>query len=261
MIIDAHLHFNEIDGSYDKAYKKLNSSMSKNDIGKCIIIPDNVEGSGCADLATALKYTSEDIFVVGSPNILNQKKGEFDQLKNLFEERKIIGLKLFPGHDAYYANDERCNKYFELCEDLSVPLIFHTGINTGDEDCAKYNDPKYIVDVAKRHPELKIVIAHYFWPKMEYCYKITKGINNLYFDTSAMADPEVVDLTGGIEKVREVLEKTMQDRPDSVIFGSDYDMCDVRLHIDLIRSLSLSEDEKENIFSKNALKLFTIKNK
>jgi predicted TIM-barrel fold metal-dependent hydrolase len=47
-------------------------------------------------------------------------------------------------------------------------VIIHTGINSGDFNCAKYNDPKYVVEVARKYPKLKIIIAHYFWPKKSY---------------------------------------------------------------------------------------------
>lgn len=258
MIIDSHVHFNELEGSYDKSYQKLLSDMETNKIEKCIIIPDNVIGSGCADINTSLKFASSKTFVVGSPNILIPKDGEFEYLRDLLEHKKIIGLKLFPGHDAFYANDERCDKYFKLCLSNHSPIIFHTGINTGNVNCAKYNDPELIIDVARKYPELKIVIAHYFWPKMEYCYEITRGFDNLYFDTSAMADPEVVNLSGGIKKVKEILERTILDNEESVIFGTDYPECDVTLHIDLINSLNITDEIRKKIFQKNANKLFNI---
>lgn len=258
MIIDSHIHLSELDGSYDKAYKKLISDMETNKINKSIIIVDNVIGSGCADIKIALRYASDKILVVGSSNILNPKDGEFEYLRDLLNQKKIVGLKLFPGHDAFYANDERCDKYFELCLASNLPIIFHTGINPGNEDCSKYNDPKLIVEVAKKYPKLKIIIAHYFWPKMEYCYTITSGYKNIYFDTSAMADPEVAELSGGIDKVKEILEKTILDNSESVIFGTDYRGCDVKLHIELINSLNISEEVKEKIYNQNAVKLFNI---
>lgn len=259
MIIDSHIHLNELAGSYDKAYKKLLSDMKTNKIDKSIIIVDNVVGSSCADIKTALKFTSDRLLIVGSPNILVPEEGEFEYLQGLLKKKLIVGIKFFPGHDALYANDERCDKYFKLCMDNNSPVIFHTGINTRDEDCAKYNDPKLIVEVAQKYPELKVVIAHYFWPRMEYCYEVTRGYNNIYFDTSAMADPEVVELSGGIDKVKEILEKTITDSEESVIFGTDYPECDVKLHIGLINSLDIADEIKQKILYTNAKKVFGIK--
>ena len=105
---------------------------------------------------------------------------------------------------------------------------------------------------------LKIVIAHYFWPEVEYCYEITRGLKNIYFDTSALADEEVVKETG-LKKIKNVLEKTIKDNQESVLFGTDYGMCDFESYIKLIKSLKISKEERDNVFWKNTLKLFKLK--
>ena len=117
---------------------------------------------------------------------------------------------------------------------------------------------KEIVEVAKKHPALKIVIAHYFWPKMDYCYEITRDVPNIYFDLSAVADEEVVEATGGLEIIKNVLKKTIADRPDKVIFGTDWPMCKTKNHIDLIDSLNLAAESNNNIFFNNAVKLYKL---
>ena len=117
---------------------------------------------------------------------------------------------------------------------------------------------KLIVKVAKLHPKLKIIIAHYFWPKLDYCFQMTEGISNIYFDTSALADPEVVSLSGGIKKVREILTKTIRRQGDSVLLGSDWPICSAKKHIDLIKSLPIPKEEKEAILYTNSIKLFRL---
>jgi len=79
----------------------------------------------------------------------------------------------------------------------------------GDSECSKWNDPKYIVKIAKKFPTLKIIIAHYFWPKMDYCYEITKNISNIYFDITAISDDEVIKKSSGIKKIKNILKKLL----------------------------------------------------
>jgi predicted TIM-barrel fold metal-dependent hydrolase len=136
--------------------------------------------------------------------------------------------------------------------------VIHTGWNSKNPRAAKYNDPKYIVNIARKFPKLKIVISHYFWPELDYCYKLTKNFKNIYYDTSALADNEVVEATG-IEKIKEILVKTIKKKPDSVLFGTDYSMCSMEKHIALINSLKISRKEKEKVFYKNAAKLFKLR--
>ena len=93
---------------------------------------------------------------------------------------------------------------------------------------------------------------------MEYCYKLTKDLKNIYYDTSAMADPEVVEATGGRDKVLQVLKKTILKKPDNVLFGTDWPMCPVDKHIQIIKDLRLDGQTEEKIFFLNAVNLYKL---
>ncbi|MDO8570110.1 MAG: amidohydrolase family protein [Candidatus Daviesbacteria bacterium] len=264
MIIDSHVHLSIYEGqaiSLQKALDKLLEEMKKNNVEQAIIIPDNIENDPkIADLDTAISLIKgkSNLFLLGSPQIIQRGSSEVEKYKKLFVEGKIKGIKFFPGHDPYYPIDERCLPYFEICQNLNIPVVFHTGENSNNPELSKYNDPKYIVEVAKKYSNLKVVITHYYWPKIEYCYEITKNTPNIYFELAGTADEEVLEKSGGIEKMKEVLLKTIADRPDQVIFGTDYPMCKIESHIELVKSLNLSQDEKNKIFSTNAIKLYKL---
>ena len=145
-----------------------------------------------------------------------------------------------------------------ICVKYDIPVIFHTGVNTRDNDCAKYNDPKLIADVAKKYQSLRIVIAHFYWPKMEYCYETTKDLKNIYYDTSAMADDEVIVNSGGWDMVVKILKKIVLLKPDNVLFGTDWPMCPVDKHINLVKDLKLDSKAEKKIFFKNAVNLYKL---
>ncbi len=264
MIIDAHVHISIFDNnasSLQGAFDLLLAEMKKNGIGSVIIIPDNIEGSdNIADLDKAIELIGErkNLFLLGSPQIIQRGSSELEKYRKLLEEGKIKGIKFFPGHDPYFPTDERCLPYYALCEKLDVPVLFHTGENSGNSECAKWNDPKYIVEIAKKYPKLKVIISHYYWPKLDYCYEITKDVQNIYFELAALADAEVVEKSGGIEKIKKILQKTISDRPDRVIFGTDWPMCKIEEHIELVKSLGLGEDMEAKIFSENGMRAYEL---
>jgi hypothetical protein len=264
MIIDSHIHislYNDNAKSLQEVFDVFLKKMEKNGISGAIIIPDNIEGSdSIADLDKAIKLIGErkNLFLLGSPQIIQRGSSELEKYRRLLEEGKIKGLKFFPGHDPYYPTDERCLPYYELCKKLDIPVLFHTGENSGDSECAKWNDPKYIVQIAKKYPNLKVIITHYYWPKLDYCYEITKDIPNIHFETAAMADAEVVEKSGGIEKVKKILRKTIADGSDKVIFGTDWPMCKIEEHIELIKSLGLEKNIEEKVFSGNSSGLYKL---
>jgi predicted TIM-barrel fold metal-dependent hydrolase len=147
MIIDSHVHISTYDGianSIKEAFALFLEEMKKNNLSAAIIIPDNIEGSNqIVDLEKAIKLIGErkNIFLLGSPQIIQRGDNELEKYKKLLETGKIKGLKFFPGHDPYYPTDERCLPYYELCQKLDIPILFHTGENSGDSECAKWNDP------------------------------------------------------------------------------------------------------------------------
>jgi len=262
MIIDSHVHVSRLKkwGNFLQAKDSLLVSMKRNKIDYSIVIPDNLHSSTCADLETVtnLIRNQPKMYMVGTLKITEINKTNLEKIARLSNKKIIRGFKIFPGHDPIYPTDKRWRPVYKICQKYNFPLIIHTGINTGNKKIAKYNDPKHIVKIAKLYPKLKIVIAHYFWPKLDYCFSITNNIDNIYFDTSGLADPEVVSASGGIKKIREILTKTIKRKNNSVLFGSDWPMCDVKKHIDLINSLPITKKEKEAVFSKNSFELFRL---
>jgi len=147
---------------------------------------------------------------------------------------------------------------YDLCQTVGMPVMIHTGWNSNHPEAAQYNNPKYIVQVAERFPDLKIVIAHYFWPEVEICFELTHGYAQIYYDTSGLADAEVVEATGK-ERIEAVLVKTLSEKPRSVLFGSDYDMCSIPDHLRLVLNLPVSAEVKEGILWRNANEVFGFK--
>lgn len=225
-----------------------------------ILIPDNTPISeiGSLDEVLALVEGDRNLFAMGTIDIQRDKDLHIRKLDRLFRTKRIVAVKIFPGHDPIYPTDKRLVPVYELCFKHDLPIVIHTGANSRNPEPAKYNDPKYIVKVAKRFSRLKIVVAHYFWPKMEYCHELTKKYENIYFDTSGLADDEVVEETG-IDKIRYVLTQTAKQRPHNVVFGTDYSMCGIQKHIALIKSLPIPAEYKERIFFKNSIRLFKLK--
>ncbi len=261
-IIDSHLHLpvraNLLSLTQQK--EELLLELKKHSIGRGIVIPDNIESSPIGNLKQCIDLFSKErnIYVLGTVNILEDNLEEkFIELKDYFSSKQVVGLKIFPGHDEHYPNDKRLEPFLKLCIEYDKPLVIHTGENSGDDECSKYNDPKYIIDIAKSFPSLKIVISHLFWPKVEYCVEITKEFTDISYDTSALADEEVVIKTGK-EKIKYSLEVLIKKYNKKVLYGSDYGMCNLHNHILLINNLDISDKQREEVFYKNSVSLFAL---
>jgi predicted TIM-barrel fold metal-dependent hydrolase len=239
----------------------LLEELRRSRVDYAILIPDNIPKSDIGSMDEVLQIVKNDrqLFAMGTIDI--QKRDYLSQtqkLDRLFQAGGIVAVKIFPGHDTIYPTDKRLLPVYDVCIKHDMPIMIHTGASLKHPEQAKYNDPKFIIKIAEKFPALRIIIAHYFFPKVEYCYTLTKPYENIYFDTSGLADEEVIADTG-LTKIRKVLNLTASERPSNIIFGTDYAMCSIRKHIELVESLEIERQVKDKIFSENAIKLFHLK--
>ena len=263
MIIDCHQHLPSIKKTktLEKSKAQLLKELCRSKVDYAILIPDNTPKSDIGSLDEVLQLVKDDkqLYVMGTIDI--QKRNYLAQtqkLDQLFQSKSIVAVKIFPGHDTIYPTDKRLVPVYKLCIKYDSPIVIHTGASSKHPEQAKYNDPKHIIKIAERFPELKIVIAHYFYPRVEYCYELTKVYDNIYFDTSGLADKQVIANTGFV-RIKRVLTLTAEERPNNVVFGTDYAMCSIKRHIELVESLEIKREIKNKIFSENAIKLFHLK--
>ncbi|PJE62754.1 hypothetical protein COU88_03300 [Candidatus Roizmanbacteria bacterium CG10_big_fil_rev_8_21_14_0_10_39_6] len=273
MIIDTHIHLSSYTGkgtNLNETLQILLNEMKQNGINYGIVIPDSIIGDPhISDLQTTAELIkkTDKLFMLGSPQIIKKGSREVGMYEEQLKQGKIRGLKFFPGHEPYNVADERCMPYYEVLQDTEYPIVIHTGEHSSDpniHDPMKYNDPKYAIEIAKRFPKLMVVITHYFWPKLDYCYEITKDVPNIFFELAGCADDGVLQASGGIGKMKKVLLKTIHDRPKQVFYGTDWPLCDsatesgFKKHIDLVISLKLDKATEELVFYKNAIRIYKL---
>lgn len=259
MIFDAHRHLvkNKGEKDFSLARKRYFADLKINNILESIVIADNVADSDTANTKTLIDIFKNDLNVkiIGSINPFSdlvEQEREFDKY---LTDKHIIGLKLFNGFDKIYPIDKECFTSYQLAEKHNAPVVFHTGINENDIESAKYNDPKYIVEIAKQFLKLKIIISHFYWPKIEYCLNTVQDIPNIYLDTTVLAD-DCMSKYMKRDQILNILTRAVKAKPESIIFGSDYPSCETNIAIELIGDLNISTEEKDRIFYKNHRKLF-----
>ncbi|MEK7476165.1 MAG: amidohydrolase family protein [Candidatus Coatesbacteria bacterium] len=247
--------------TFPEVIGNLKRSMQANGIDHTILIPDNKDGGaempGLAQLMELLR--GETCFsYLGCPNILQEQPGDLARFRDLLVRGVVKGLKFFPGHDPFHANDARCDPYFGLCQELGVPVIIHSA-NSPSHPPGRMNgpctDPALIVEVARRFPNLHLGIAHFYWPKFEYCRETVEAFPNIFIDLSGVVDDDEI---AGRERVREPLLKLLARDPRRVVFGTDWMECDTAKHVAMVEALPVDDKIKEMIFSENARRIYRL---
>lgn len=161
------------------------------------------------------------------------------------KELGLHGVKLHPDIQRFPVDDERCTPFYELCSELELPILIHTGDKRYD-----YSNPNRLIPLLRRFPKLTVIGAHLGgWSIWEEASDQLKEIPNLYFDCSS-SFPWI-----GPEKVERIIRKLGADR---VMFGTDYPMWEPKLELEVFFRMKIEEPAKKAILAENAKRIFKI---
>lgn len=162
------------------------------------------------------------------------------------------GLKLH-STAGYYLNDPQCYPFYELAEELDIPLTIHGGFEF--PPCrAKFADPILIDDIACDFPELRIIVAHMgghshgpAWHYRDTAISLACVHKNVYMDMGDMQCVYVRDPIDFYQSVRRALNWA----PDKLLYGTDGPWLDAVLsagdYLNVLRNPDKSILEKAGV--------------
>ena len=268
MIIDSHTHidmYTEEKIPVSERIPNLKKIMKDSGITKSIILTDMEDGCLSMNEILFLIKDEKDILLAGTIKVTNHTDNDIAKLRELIKNKKIIAIKLYPGYEDFYPIDERCSKVYDLCEEFNIPVIFHSGDILGLGKGIKYSKPEHIDELAVKRPNLKIIIAHLGNPYTNDTLVILNRHKNVYSDISGLV-PRTFDSYWKEHFQKEIIKilKWCSDE-NKLLFGTDWPFWDESMYFNLtkeyvkfVKSLDISEEDKEKIFYKNAEKVFNL---
>ena len=260
MIIDAHCHvypdkiagkasnatgaFYSLAMKYDGKVSTLLNEGAKAGIDKYIIqsvatTPAQVHSIN-EFIASTVSLHSDNMWGLGT---LHPDSADLREDVSHLVSLGLKGVKLHPDIQKFKLDDYRCLKIYELCEEFSLPLLVHTGDIRYD-----YSNVNRLLPILDIYDKLTVVGAHFGgWSMWEEATAALYGRKNFYVDCSssfyALSDEQIIRLIRlyGV---------------DNVIFGTDYPMWDMGTEVERLKSLPLTDEEKEKIFWKNAMRIY-----
>ena len=157
----------------------------------------------------------------------------------------LKGVKLHPDIQHFKLDDYRCLKIYELCEKFGLPVLIHTGDSRYD-----FSNPNRLIPILDIYDRLTVIGAHFGgWSMWEESTKLLSGRRNFYVDCSssfyALSDEMIMKLIRAYGA-------------DNVVFGTDYPMWEPSKEVERLKNLPLSDEEKEKIFWKNAVRIYNL---
>jgi predicted TIM-barrel fold metal-dependent hydrolase len=264
VIIDCHVHLNKYDSSDPSTladrFENLKRDMALNGVEYAIILSSYTTNEQRPSLEEILDVVGDDkrFGVVAGVSYKGYTARDLADLRTLLREKRIKGLKLYPGYEPFFVGDARLRVLYELAGEFKVPVMIHTGDTWDKKAKLKYAHPLQVDDVAVDFPEVTFVICHLGNPW------ITDAMEVIYKNANVVADLSGFTIRGFerrfqrfmLEQVNEVV--AFAGNPSRLLFGTDWPICDIGPYIEFVRNLELSDSEHEQVFWQNTVRVFNL---
>lgn len=253
MVIDSHLHLGflsnlNIPGASDN---NIISLLKESGVKKAIV--SHHADLSMPDYGKELLFQSLEKFtdflyglLVFNPNF---KDSSLDFIRKNYKREKIVGIKIHPSWHSCYPTDIRYKKFWAFAEERQIPVLTHSWNPDVPNKAQKFSDPFNFEEIIKRHPDLRLTLAH-AGGRGDYLYKVIDLLEkypNLYTDFAGdIFEPKLIE--------------TYVERLGSkkLFFGTDMPWIDVRYYLVNILNAEITDKDKENILGLNAARLYGI---
>lgn len=182
-----------------------------------------------------------------------QGEAAIDELRRQADELGVRGFKFHPTVQGFDPSDPVYAPLFSEIEQRRLPIVVHTGqtgVGAGMPGGLGYrlglSNPMLLDDVAARHPELPVILAHPSVPWQDEAISIATHKANVWIDLSGWSpkyfSPALVRAT------RSYLTHKM-------LFGSDFPALTPDRWLRDFSALELGEEVERRVVKENAVSL------
>lgn len=265
MIIDFHTHIfpdkiaaksieqlqnvSGITAATNGTLQGLLDSMEKNGVDISVIMPvvtkpsqfDNVNSFAAK---VNEKYKGRLLSFGGIHPDSENFKEELDRIKEL----GLLGIKLHPDYQGVMIDDSRYMDIIQYADSLDLIILIHAGVDIGLPNPV-HCPPDRVKHVIEEIKPKKLVLAHMGgFKQWEKVYELLAG-EDIYMDTSFTLDY--------IEESM-FMKLLTKHGFDKILFATDSPWSNSKIIADRIINLPISQEQKDAILFKNAVKLLNL---
>ena len=251
MIIDCHIH--------PPIPISLGVDEGRRTLGKCLdaMAAEGVDGAAgsladplYSDCSTHREHNDFLAAMAGGSQgrffpmcVVNPREDDAaGEVRRCYEVLGIRALKLHPWLQGCSCSDDYNDPVYEVCAELGMSITFHDGT-------PPYSSTLQCADVARRHPQVKVVLGHAgLNDQWRQARDIACEWPNVYV---TMCGPSMLAMQSIVDLVP----------PERIMYGSDFgagaggaSLIHYRLH--KIQALAMDDSTRELVLSTNALSLF-----
>jgi predicted TIM-barrel fold metal-dependent hydrolase len=211
---------------------------------------------------------------------MNDLSGGLRELEALIGQRRISGIKLYPGYQRFNPGDECVVPVYQLAQANDLPVMFHTGElhhccpreerERGHGHCGDVcwidrlqhlSHPEEMLSPVRAFPEVRFVLSHLGNPHFEALRRVMQECPNVYTDISGQfLSGTEEDSLAYREELRVEMMRFLEidGAVERIMFGTDFPIQSYQDSLALVEALGLSQDEEEKVLYRNAVKLLKL---
>ena len=205
MIVDVHSHVwrypDHIDETFMEGLRlarpgvKIDISVDFEPFMEAMKPCDRVVCFGLRGLRTGLHVPNDHIaqFVARAPAKLigfmsldPNEPGYMDDFERSRSVLKLKGVKLGPIYAGFDPTDRALDPLYSACARHNLPVLMHVGTSFVRFGPLEWSRPILVDSIARRHPELRIIMAHLGHPWEGEAIAVARKHPNVYADVSAL---------------------------------------------------------------------------
>lgn len=225
----------------------LKQSMKNDGVDACLVLPiatTLTQWHTINEFAASIN-NKDGIYSLGS---LHPMQENWEEVLYDIKEKGLRGIKLHPEYQNFYIDCPESLRILKKCEELDLIVVLHAGNDVGAYPPAHCLPDRlhHVLDYVSGE---KIVAAHLGgWSAWDDVEKFLVG-TPIYLDTA---------YTLSYISEEQLMRIIKNHGSEKILFGTDSPWQPQGKTIEQIEALDLSQEEKDNIFYKNAKKLLKI---
>ncbi|MFN8441442.1 MAG: amidohydrolase family protein [Caldilineaceae bacterium] len=109
-----------------------------------------------------------------------------EELRYGHQELRLKGIKLMPMYAGFFPQDSTLDPLWSYAQTHALPVLLHTGTTFISQGPLETTLPRHLDAVARRYPDVKIIMAHLGHPYEGECVAVIRKHPNVYADVSAL---------------------------------------------------------------------------
>lgn len=247
--LESNIHDTSVEGKavITATVSELKKSMTENGIDISVVLPiaTNIRQSATINSFAKRVNDTDGLFSFGS---LHPMQEDWESVLYDIKEKGLPGIKLHPEYQQFYIDSHESLRILKKCGELDLLTVLHAGYDAGTAP------PPHCMPERLRHALEyvkgdKIIAAHLGgWKAWDDVEKYLVG-TPVYLDTAYTVD--CIDSEQFVRIIR-------NHGSEKILHASDSPWEKQGKAAEYIKKLPLSQEEKNNIFYKNAKKLLKI---